>query len=437
MTSTQDMVRPGEPVDLYYYDGETSRKQAFPTTVNTKFVQNFQTLTGGSSTFTIPPSNGIQDIVCQFQIQVATGAVGVAICAGWGYALIKQVSFRYGGSSQYFLTGDQLLQLALMKQSSTTAMNDIVNLGGNANNNLTGASYQYANVVLTLPHSTPSGVGKALPFPTDLLTQQVQVTVELYPVSAVLTGAQISTAGITLASAQFAVQQIMLNNQADALARRVDMSVNAYAFPGQFVQQKQTINLGAGTAGNTGQYQSQAGIPVTLTGFRSGEVKAIAVWLTLSTDWTPSGGNNNLSPFNWYLPTSAQMTYAGDIYARFDNQGSVLWNLVNDNKSPAVSATSWLAGVGNAQPQPNTQLGVYANGLASWVVLPFAQTFVDEDEHHVLVHGKPITNGIVNLLVSPPVIATNIAGGATWVLNVSYIYNTTLLMSQGSADFVF
>lgn len=30
-----DMVRPGECVDLFYYDHATSKKQCFPTTVNT------------------------------------------------------------------------------------------------------------------------------------------------------------------------------------------------------------------------------------------------------------------------------------------------------------------------------------------------------------------------------------------------------------------
>ena len=50
-TATQDMVRPGDGIDLYYYDGETSKKQVFPTTQNTKFVQNFQNMNGGSSVF--------------------------------------------------------------------------------------------------------------------------------------------------------------------------------------------------------------------------------------------------------------------------------------------------------------------------------------------------------------------------------------------------
>ena len=74
--------------------------------------------------------------------------------------------------------------------------------------------------------------------------------------------------------------------------------------------------------------------------------------------------------------------------------------------------------------------------LSQWVELPFAQTFVDEDAHHMLVHGKPITNGIVNLSVTvPAAYATN--GDTDWVLNVSYIYNTTLLFSQGTCDYVF
>ena len=166
--SAQDMVRPGECVDLYYYDGETSKKQCFPTTVNTKYVQQFANLTGGSSVFTIPPNNGIQDVVLEFVLPALAGATGVALPRGWGYALIKQVSFRYGGSSQYFLAGDQILQNALRNQTSRTSADDILTLGGNAAQDAALNAAQTANVVLTLPHNIPTGVGKAHPFPTDL-----------------------------------------------------------------------------------------------------------------------------------------------------------------------------------------------------------------------------------------------------------------------------
>lgn len=418
-TSTQDMVRPGECVDLYYYDGETSRKQCFPTTVNTRYVQQFANLTGGSSVFTIPPQNGIQDVVLNFIIpSLAPGdGNGIAIPRGWGYALIKQVSFRYGGSSQYFLTGDQILQNALRKQPNRQAADDILALGGSQ---LTGTELEgvapVANVVLTLPHNIPSGVGKSHPLPTDALTQQVQVTVEILPLSSIVsvnapaTGLPSGYAS-GLASAQFQVQQVMLNNQGDALARRVDMATNAYAYPCEFVQQKQTIALA-----NTANSQS-----VVLTGFRSGEVKAIHIWLTRSGDAT--GANTGaILPNYWYLPNAVQMTYAGEIFARFDSQGSALWNLINGNKLPVVDTVLLGFNGGNYTATP---------AVSPWVELPFAQTMVDEDSHYTLVHGKPITNGIVNLDLTTP------SAEADWQLNVSYIYNATLLFSQGSCDYVF
>ena len=237
-TSAQDMARPGECLDLYYYDGETSKKQCFPTTQNTKYVQQFANLTGGSSVFTIPPTNGIQDVVCEFVIPGMAGSAAqlaaLELPRAWGYALINQVSFRYGGSSQYFLTGDQIFQNALRKQTSRTSADDIATLGGNyaTGLDLSGVA-QTAAIVLTLPHNTPSGVGKSHPLPTDLLTQQCQVTVELKPLSAVFgisAGAPAGTAALIpngLSAGQFQVQQVQLNNQGDALARRVDMAVNS------------------------------------------------------------------------------------------------------------------------------------------------------------------------------------------------------------------
>ena len=97
--SAQAMVRPGESIDLYYYDHETSKKQVWPTTVNTKYVQQFNNLSGGSSVFTCPPQQGIQDVVCTFVLPQLSDAAanGLALNRGWGYQLVNRVSFRYGG----------------------------------------------------------------------------------------------------------------------------------------------------------------------------------------------------------------------------------------------------------------------------------------------------------------------------------------------------
>jgi hypothetical protein len=116
------------------------------------------------------------------------------------------------------------------------------------------------------------------------------------------------------------------------------------------------------------------------------------------------------------------MSYAGDIYARYENGSGALWNLINGNKASAVDNVS-VVGAGGAIT-PNSV-------LSQWVELPFAQPMLDEDSHYVLVHGKPITNGIVNLDIVTP------SAQSDWQLNVSYVYNTTLLFSAGTADYVF
>jgi hypothetical protein len=433
-TSTHDMTRPGEAIDLYYYDGETSKKQAFPTTINTKYVQQFQNVNGGSSTFTIPPQNGISDVVLSFAYTNNTGSASgaIALPRGWGYALINRVSFRYGGSSQYFLSGQQVLQNALRAQTSRTSMDDILTLGGNVSgaSELAAGLSVYANCVLTLPHNVPSGVGKNHPFPTDLLTQQVQITIELFNPASIFTNqtaAALPAWCSSLSQAQFQVAQIMLNNQGDALARRVDMSVNAYSYPAEFCQQLQTIPL----------LNSLGSQSVVLTGFRSGEVKSIQIWLTENGATAQSGvataTNLGYNPFLWQQPLSVTMSYAGEIYARFDRGVSQLWNLINNNKASSIDNV-FVSGSAGA-------ISVSSPLLSQWVELPFAQPLVDEDSHYTLVHGKPITNGIVNLDLSIPYVSSNTGGGtlsqAGWTLNVSYIYNTTLLFSQGTCDYIF
>ena len=160
----------------------------------------------------------------------------------------------------------------------------------------------------------------------------------------------------------------MLNNQSDALARRVDMAQNAYAFPCTFVQQVQRINLNSSASSQS----------VVLTGFRSGEVKSIHCWLTRTSDvaGSPAAGQVN-NPFYWELPSSVQMLYAGDIYARYDNFSSPLWNLINGDKAPAFN---------NVYVTPTTTVQTPSALLAQWVELPFAQTLVDEDSHLSLIH---------------------------------------------------
>lgn len=423
--SVQQMVRPGKCVDLYYADPETAKKQCFRTTQNTRYVQAFANLSGGSSVFTIPPNNGVQDIVLVMEIPAGVNGSpvfdgrGLALPRGWGYSAIRTVSFRYGGSSQFFLSQQQLLQNAIRKTPNSGARDDLLALGGSAATGGAAAQgdfavAQRAYVWLSLPHCMPSADGKLPPLPTDLLTQQVQITVELNPISSIFSEAAgaAGTPASALSFGEFQCQQIILENQGDALARRVDMTSHALTFPlADFTQQEVIVPL----ANSVSQ-------SVTLTGFRSGEVRNIQVWITDDAD--TSGAIKN--PFKWYAPEDMLMTYAGEIYARFDKGSGALWNLVNGVQSPAVNEVL-VADAGGGACSITTPF------LGQWMELPFAQTYEDVTAHSTYTAGKPITNGIVNLAFNLP---QGLAPAATLKLHVSYNYAGVLTFSQGTCDYV-
>jgi hypothetical protein len=206
---------------------------------------------------------------------------------------------------------------------------------------------------------------------------------------------------------------VVFENQGDALARRVDMTTHALSYPVEFTQQEVVIPL------------ASSAIPqsVTLTGFRSGECKNIQIWLSRDADTTGAVKN----PFNWYLPSDVQVTYAGEVFARFDAGSGLLWNLVNGRLSPAANDVGLAdngAGGGAGAITITTPKQDY------WLELPFAQTFDPVTAHSMYMAGKPITNGIVNLQLTTP------SAQADWKLHVSYNYNAVLTFSQGTCDYV-
>jgi len=416
--STSEMVHGGVCTDFYYYDSETLKTQCFPTTQNTRFTQGFQALAGGTNTFTIPPNNGLQQVCVTASFPaIASLSEGVGLSTGWLYQAIDSITYRYGGSAQFSINGLQALQIALRQQPNRTSMNDLTTLGGTAVKGAELANGVDASIILPLPHSSCSGVGKLHPFPTDILTQQCVIQVVLKPISSIwsnYSGSALPAGCTQFSSASFVAQQILLNNQGDSLSRRTDMSRSAYSFPTEFNQQLITVALA-----NSAGVQS-----VTINGLRFGECKSLQIWLTRNTDTPATVTTSYLyNPLNWYLPTSVVLTYAGDIYAQYSTSSlAQLMNLTNGNKAPAFSITNYTGASATLTKVPATGF---------FLELPFSQPNVDEDNHYNLIHGKVLTNGQVQLALQTP------SAQADWVLNVAPVYVTHLIMSQGTSEYQF
>jgi hypothetical protein len=428
--STQQMLVGGKCEDYQYPDPQTAKKQCWRTSMNTKFVVGFNTLTAGVNTLTIPPNNGISDVLVQITLTAPTTTTNVALSSGWGYALCQRLSYRCGGSSQFFLTSDQILTNALRLCPDGTARDAMITLGGPAiaPGDWANPNNKIAYVWLSLPFSHPSAVSKMPPLPSDCLTQQIQVQLELNSIASITSNNGGSLAGLAVASGSFYVQQVQLANQGDSIARRMNLTENSLNYPLEFTQQEFSVNLGTLASGATQN--------VSLTGFRSGEVKEVVAWLSCDID-TAGVVKNNLK---YYAPTNILVTYAGDQYARYDNGMSRLWNLINGRIVPTAALSVNQTSGGSIINQPSQ---------TSWAVLPFAQPYESESYHTNLMAGKEITNGILGMqftipyapdAFSGPTAGAIGAGGSLsggWTLHVSYVYNSVLVFSQGTCDFAF
>jgi len=455
MSSAQALVRVGGPLDIYYQDSDNAKKQVIPTITDQRYTQEFNNKGQGTSVFTIPPNNGVSHVVLVMgytAAQIADISGSFALNRGWGYEAIQQVSFRIGGSSQYFLTGAQLLARNLRLARTQTQRDALLSLGGNVlYGTATGpvANPSGTNQLAYIPVSIWAQTGDDelnLPLPSDTLSQQIQVTVQLNP--AYIASATPGTIpnqgfwhlakGTTITAntkappavfntAYFQVQQIQMKDRGMALANRVDLSKEMYsmALPGGFDQFEQTFQLSATDA--TSQPQS-----VVLTGFRAGEVKSLQFWLQPNYVTSNSATYDNLAnPNLWYNPQNLQVLYAGLVYANYQNGSAPMWNLLNGTSPSAVNQNVLTSSGGVWTAGSNPQ-------LSQWEMAPFAQPSGSDYEADVLVHGLEITNGIVNVSITPPPLSGVSVGTANaWTLHVVYNYNCALGFSRGTADLIF
>jgi len=407
--SSHALLRIGEHEDIYYSDPANTKIQAIPVEYNTRYQQDLANKGAGTSVFLIPPGNGLRHIVIVLGYAPLAGQNN-ALNRGWGYNAIKNVSFRIAGSSQYYLSGAQLLARNMRLCRTKSQRDSILQLGG-AEVKTVGefASAQYAYIPVSV-FAAPSSDGIGLPLPLDASSQQVQITVELNPPTAFWVPNTVAPAALPsqFDYAYFQVEQLTMEDKGMSIANRVDLNTHSYNMPlPDFDQQEFALPL----------QSSASSQPVVLSGFRAGQVKRLMCWLTKGTDAV-------VNPNKWYKPKAVTALYAGVIYSQYNDGSSAIWNLL-DGTAPAAVEYSSLAQVGGGGFTSTATLN-------EWVELPFAQPTDGRDyTGEMLVNGKEITNGIVNLQITTPTAA------ADWTLHVVYVYNCTASFSKGSCELVF
>ena len=438
--SVQASVRPHECKNTYYATAgaaglvPNSEVQCFPAVVENRFVTALPSLNSGStSTITFNPDGLITDIVVSAQLPVpaiptggSSAGEGLGLGRGWLYNLVQSVSVRYAGSSLYFFGGEQCLIEALYDCEDSVKRDNLLALGGaelKSPADWANASLRQASIYIKLPHNSPSAQEKPIGFPTDAISAPVQIQItwknfaDIFLVNATTGATNVANVAATIptgfSSAQMQFKQAHLQNRDDSISAREDLSKHALSVPLKYFPQFQF----------TATLPSQSGsvYPINLTGFRSGSVQGILLWVVRSSDLSSTTAGN---PINYVPLQSVTLSVNGLNYFVAGQNSSQIWNLV-ERKTASQFSTTTLAWNTGSQAYVATPAAGY------YVWMPFAQGTEVLRDDSMLSNGLGIANSVVNLQVDTGLSSTECQ------LFAAYLYNSTLLVSGGSCDYVF
>ena len=419
--NVQQSIRPGECFDSYYAGKENSHLQCHATVTDNRFFQGLQSLsTGSSSTVTFNPQEGLNEVIVTVTLNPPASGTGVGLAAplGWGYNILRRIGYRYGSSQLYYITGAQNLIQTLSLCEDSGKKQQMLYLGGQA---LTSpadwadAAKRTAYIYLRLPHSSPALAGGALPFPTDVLTAPVQLQIDLADFTSVISsvaGADPAPTALSYGSVNFT--QVTMQDAANLVARRFDMSKHALTIPLPEGWTQEEVQFPFTSASTDG------GFSLSLTGCKAGDLKKLRIWFTKASDTSGSVKNNGI----YYPPASLRFAINGLIYLDSQSGSFLLTNVIRRRTPPSVTAT-YLA---SAAPPAFTASPV----ASTWVEVELQQPHAIGNTGEVaLVHGVPVMNSVLSLTGNMADLNTQ------FTCHVEYVLNCSWMASRGSAEFVF
>jgi len=426
--SVQHAITPSECSDLYYSGEGNTEMQCFPTLVDNRFVADLPSRNQNStSTVVFNPDNGLSHIILTLQLPAPVeGGVdysGWAFANNWGQSMITQVGLRIGGSGLYYFTGDEMFIDNLTDCESSDKKQAVADLAGGSL--LEPSKYldlgnRTANLYLKMPFNSISALQATLPCPSDLLTQPIQFQITFNSFANVAYWYGVGNPDFSKLPNQFETAQIsfrrtVMQNSEHLLARRENMMENALTFPLRYFSQttfRTNIN-------NVVAYQNN---PINLTGFRSGSIKYIDVWVQKLVNGQVVGGSN----LNFVPIVSARLLINGNVYydSRFNTS---MWNLCDKKNSCQFSTVKLSSALDNSK-------ALETPVSSSWISIPFSQVTESSGAYkNVVALGYPIMNSTVNLEIT----LGEGNGNNTYQVSAAYHYVASLMFSKNTCEYIF
>ena len=415
MAASNELAKVSGPISLYYSDSHNDQLQSQNVTYDTRFRSAFQNLGAGQSVIQIPVDGGLSRCCLVFGWD-AGGLAGLdasdLLPKCWGYQALESVTWRVAGSSEYRLTSGQILAKNLRLASNSGTKQAIYDLGGSEVLGPTSKA-QYAFIPLPL-WTMPDNGGFANPINGDLLAQQVQIRVQMKAPSSFMYSPGAGTAVAPAVNPPAQYQQgylqaefLRLVDRAQSIAPKVQEDTYVSPLACDFDQSELIQTLGPSSAPNT---------QLTFSGLIFGQTKMIQVYLT-SNDPTDVANGSVFA-----LPKKIEMTYAGTVYATYDNFSSQIWNVMDGNAPSAVSANTRVVSGGAWVTDP-----AVVSTLCQYAVLPLSQPISNDHATEIQVHGMNVSNGSITLSITAP-------DAKEYSVHVVPVLRAALSYSRGSAN---
>lgn len=393
---------PGDRVSSIYYSKGNSRVDQAEVTFN--FGRFSQTLTslqlGAQSTLILPRASIVKNVMMHFQLPALVA--DQTLPRGWGYALIRNISYLLGSSTQVQINGQSHFQSVMLSAPSVEKRSELLKIGGEEQLAVTADAVD-AYVALDLPWSSMGDGKKGID--TLLLNSPMQISIELANADYLYGGTGVRPSAL-LQGKMLLLQGELAYKEMSLAGALIQNPGFRYSYP--YIH-KQSFVLGQSCTAATPQ-------TVQLQAFQNGDLLMVSVGIIKSSDIYDSTSNSR-NPFNYEQVTDVSLLFNGTVMYNSPEKMYKLYDLIDSD--PTYVQASLIA-AGTTTPFTSSPINTYMLHFPFTGVNPLP--FGEKTDNHFYNTWR-IKNNTLSLTFTP-------ASTTDYTLYFTYYYNSIASMNQ-------
>ena len=413
---------PGErKTELYYLEKDTVVDEVETQVIHGRYETSLNLFFGTTSNIIINNSGNFVHH-CFLNITLPAVQENEFLARGWGYAILKQILWTLGSSTQSQLRLDSktIFQTVMQMCRSSEKKNAILELGG-AEYTSPSAGPVSAVVFLPLPWSS-LGVGRCfkLGMDTGLLTSQLNIQITLNTASSIYGGS--ATHPVAMDECFFSTREQELSNKHNSL--RSELMSNSDQMLGYpFIRRESP----------TAKYTTtEANVVLSLQEFLESDLQGIMFTAHLLEDQDNTGGFAPNPLFALEIEDIELLFNGQTLYKLRGKTGNLISMLYNDGSShidnSRIARTSIVSGV----PSSPDKSHVYN--------LPMNMIRENISYEGVYSNSKRFANQTMQLklkIKNPPNLAVGQTGSQPAIVHFTYLYSAIAEIQNGVSTITF